>query len=142
MARYTRSLSGRARLIYGAFCILIGCYPIALALGIVPVDPAELTAPRSVIGGAGLAFVVSGLMILLAQHSRANNFLAGLLLLLFGAMGTWVAVFSSDAGFSGGLPFLSAERNISIGRWVFGIGALICFALCVYAFRLAANRPD
>jgi hypothetical protein len=141
MARNTRSLSGRARFVYGVFCILLGCYPIALALGIIPINQAGLTSPRSVIGGAGLAFVVAGFMILLAQHSRANNFLAGLLLLLFSAMGTWVALFSSDAGFSGGLPFLSAELNILIGRWVFGIGALICFALCVYAFRLAASRP-
>lgn len=142
MARDTRSLSGRARLIYGASCILLGCYPIAVALGIIPIGQGELTAPRSVIGGAGVAFVIAGLMILLGRYSRANNFLAGLLLLLFGAMGAWVALFSSDAGFSGGLPFLPAELNVSIGRWVFGIGSLICFALSLYAFRLAANRPD
>jgi len=141
MAKDIRSLSGRARAVYGIGCLLLGCYPIALALGFIPVDDAELTAPRLVIGGAGLTFVVAGFMILLADYSRANNLLAGVLLLLFGIMGMWVAVLSSDDGFSGGLPFISEEVNILVGRWVFGIGALICFALCVYAFRLAASRP-
>lgn len=141
MAKDIRSLSGRARAVYGTGCLLLGCYPIALALGIVPVDDAELTAPRFVVGGAGLALIVAGLMIFLANHPRTNNFLAGVLLLLFGIMGMWVSVLSSNDGFSGGIPFIPAELNILVGRWVFGFGALISFALSVYAFRLAAKRP-
>lgn len=141
MAKDIRSLSTRAGLVYGIGCLLLGCYPIAVALGFIPVDDGELTAPRWIIAGAGLTFVVAGLMILFANHSRANDYLAGVLLLLFGALAMWVSVLSSEEGFSGGLPFLSPELNIVVGRWVFGFGALICFALSVYAFRRAANRP-
>lgn len=141
MAKDIRSLSNRARSVYGIGCLALGCYPIAIALGFVTVDEAALTVPRWIIAGAGLAFVVAGLMILYAHYSRANDVLAGVLLLLFGALGTWVSLFSSEEGFSGGLPFLSSERNVAVGRWVFGLGALICFALSVYAFRRAARSP-
>jgi hypothetical protein len=140
MAKGIRSLGGRARLAYGIGCLALGCYPIALALGYLPVGEIELAAPRWVIAGAGLAFVFAGFMILLADHSRANDFLAGVLLLLFSIIGAWVSLLSPDEGFSGGLPFLSQELNIMVGRWVFGFGALISLALCVYAFRRAASR--
>lgn len=140
MARDTRSLSGRARLGYGIGCIALGCYPIALGLGYLPVDEAELTAPLWVIAAAGLAFVIGGLIILFAGHSRANDLFAGMLLLLFGILGVWVCLFSSDEGFSGGLPFLSQELNSVIGRSLIGLGALISFALCGYALRRAASR--
>ncbi len=139
MARDIRSLSRRARIVYGIGCLALGCYPIAMALGYIPIDQAELAAPRWVIAGAGLAFVIAGFMILLANHSRANDLLAGVLLLLFCVMGTWVSLVSSDEGISGGLPFLPRELNVLVGRWVFGLGALISFALCIYAFRRAAS---
>ncbi len=140
MAKDIRSLSGRPRLVYGIGCLALGCYPVAIALGYIAIDEAELATPRWVIAGAGLAFVIAGFMILLAHHSRANDLLAGVLLLLFGSMGTWVSIFSSDEGFSGGLPFLPPDLNILVGRWVFGIGALICFAFSIYAFRRARTR--
>ena len=139
MARDTRSLSVRERSVYGIGCLALGCYPMAVALGVIPVQQADLAAPRWVIAGAGLVFVFAGFMILLAHHSRANDLLAGVLLLLFGILGAWVSVFSSDEGFSGGLPFLVPELNVLVGRWVFGLGALICFVLCVYALRRAAS---
>ena len=137
MARDARSLSGRARLAYGAGCIALGCYPVALGLGLLPVDEADVHAPLWIIAGAGLAFVIAGFMILFAKHSRVNDLLAGILLLLFGITGIWVSLFSSSEGFSGGLPFLSRELNIMLGRGLFGLGALISFALCAYAFRRA-----
>lgn len=119
---------------YGAGCIALGCYPVALGLGLLPVDEAGLSAPLWVVAGAGFAFIIAGFMILFARHSRINDLLAGVLLLLFGTMGIWVSLFSSSEGFSGGLPFLSQELNILLGRWLFGLGALISFAMCGYAF--------
>lgn len=139
MARDIRSLSRRARLIYGLGCIALGCFPIAASLGYAPVDEAAMTAPPWVVAGAGFIFVIVGFMFLLAHHSRANDLLAGVLLMLFGILGAWVSLFSSSEGFSGGLPFLSRELNTSIARWVFGLGALISFALCAWAFRRAAR---
>ena len=139
MARDIRSLSPRARLAYGLGCITLGCYPIALSLGLIPIDEADVMAPQWVVAAAGFTFVIAGFMILLAQHSRANDLLAGFLLLLFAALGTWVSLFSSAEGFSGGLPFLSREQNVLVARWMFGLGALVSFAACVYAFRRVAR---
>ena len=139
MAKDLRSLSKGSRLAWGFGCIAIGCYPISIALGLFQLDETALSAPLWVVAGAGIVFVIAGLMILLAHHSRANDFLAGVLCFIFGAMGTWVSLFSSNDGFSGGLPILSHEQNIMLGRWVFGLGAVICFAISVYAFRRAAQ---
>ena len=73
-------------------------------------------------------------------HRRTeNDFLAGILCLVFGAMGTWVSLFSGSDGFTGGLFFLSTDQNVTLGRWMFGLGALICFSLSAYAFRRAAQ---
>ena len=140
MARNIRSLSGRARLAYGLGCIGLGCYPIALGLGYLKIGEGGTTAPSWVVVGAGFVFVIAGFILLLAHRSRVNDLLAGLLLLLFGSLGVWVSLFSSNEGFSGGLPFASQELNIMIGRWLFGLGALISFALCGWAFRRAASR--
>lgn len=83
--------------------------------------------------------MIAGLMIFLAQHPRANDFLAGVLCTLFGCMGVWVALFSSSDGFSGGWFFLSDEQNETIGRWLFGFGALVSFAIATWAFRRASQ---
>ena len=139
MVREARTLSRRSRLTWGLICIVLGCYPIAIALGMLPVDPAKVMAPAWVVAGAGVAFVIAGVMILLAHHSQANDFLAGILCLVFGAMGTWVSLFSGSDGFTGGLFFLSTDQNVTLGRWMFGLGALICFSLSAYAFRRAAQ---
>ena len=135
MARHISTLSPRARLGYGIACVAIGCYPIAMALGVFP--DVEPNAPGWVVAGAGIVFVIAGLMILLATHTRANDLLAGVLLFIFGAMGVWVSIFSPDEGFSGGLPFLPDDLNIVLGRWLFGLGSIVTFAMCAWAFRRA-----
>lgn len=117
----------------------MGCYPLALSLGLVPAGEPGLLAPPWVVAGAGVVFVIAGFMILLADHSRANDLLAGVLLLIFGAVGTWVSLFSPAEGIQGGLPFLSRETNALVGRWVFGFGALISFSLSAYALRRASK---
>lgn len=83
--------------------------------------------------------MIAGLMILLAHHSRANDLLAGVMCALFGVMGSWVALFSTSGGFSGGWFFLTDDQNEIIGRWVFGLGALVSFAIAAYAFRRASQ---
>jgi len=92
-----------------------------------------------VVAMAGLMFVIGGAMILIGEHSWANDLLAGILGLLFGIVFTWVSLFSPGEGFSGGVPLLSGESNVTLGRWMFGIGALMCFAVSGYAFRRAAQ---
>jgi hypothetical protein len=74
-------------------------------------------------------------MAYLGRRSRANELMAAMLLLLFGAVGAWVSLFSPSEGFSGGIPFVPYESNVTLARVMFGIGALICFALSIWAFR-------
>lgn len=128
---------GRARFVTGVACVALGLYPLSIALGLLPVDTADVMAPMWVVASSGIVFLIAGCMIFLANHSWANDLLAGSLCLLFGAIGAWVSLFGSSKGFSGGLGFLSEEANTSLGRWVFGLGALISFAISVYAFRRA-----
>jgi hypothetical protein len=62
--------------------------------------------------------------------------------MVFGVMGIWVSLFSSSEGFSGGLPFLSQDLNILIGRCLFGLGAIISFALSAWAFRRGVSGSN
>lgn len=90
-----------------------------------------------VIASSGIVFLIAGCMIFLGNHSWGNDLLAGILCLVFGAVGTWVSLFSSSEGIAGGLWFLSADANVVLGRFLFGLGALACFAIAAYAVRRA-----
>lgn len=96
-----------------------------------------MLAPMWVVALCGIVFLIAGCMIFLATHSRASDMLAAILCLLFGIVGTWVSLLSPSEGFSGGIPLLSQESNVTLGRWMFGGGAVICFAISAYAFRRA-----
>jgi hypothetical protein len=131
------SLSTRSRFRIFALCIALGCYPLAIALGILPVDAGKVMVPMWIVALSGTVFLIAGCMVLLGNHSWANDLLAGILCLLFGVMGAWTSLLASDTAYSGGLWFLSHATNVVLGRWVFGLGALICFAIAGYAFRRA-----
>lgn len=118
-------------------CVALGLLPMVVALGWISVPATSLHAPKWILALCGGIFVVAGIMLVLGSRSRANDFLAGVICLLFGIVGAWIALLGPAEGISGGLPFLSGAANAVIGRWVFGIGALLCFAIATYAFRLA-----
>lgn len=127
----------RTRFVLGLICIVLGTLPLLVALGVIPVDEADVYAPIWVVAISGMVFLIGGCMIFLGDHSWANDLLAGVLCLLFGVVGVWVALFASSEGFSGGIPLLSDAVNVTLGRWVFGGGALISFSISAYAFRRA-----
>ncbi len=127
----------RTRFVLGLICIVLGTLPLLVALGVIPVDEADVYAPIWVVAISGMVFLIGGCMIFLGDHSWANDLLAGVLCLLFGVVGVWVALFGSSEGFSGGIPLLSDAVNVTLGRWVFGGGALISFSISAYAFRRA-----
>lgn len=129
----------RNRFALGLLCIALGVFPLSIALGLLPVDEADVYAPMWVVAISGIVFLIAGCMIFLGNHSWANDLLAGVLCLLFGIVGIWVSLFSPSEGFSGGVPLLSKAANVTLARWVFGSGALICFAISVYAFRRATQ---
>ena len=115
---------------------MTGLIIIALSLDLLPVDDSMFGAPVWVVGIAGSIFTITGLMILLGEKSKINNLLAAFLLTGMGLIGGWVGLFGSDEGFSGGIPFLPETVNISLARSLFGMGALICFLMAAYAFKL------
>lgn len=127
----------RKRFFLGLFCIALGAYPLAIAFGLIPVGDTKILAPMWVVALSGVVFLIAGCMILLKDHFWAKDLLAGVLCLIFGILGTWVSLFSASEGISGGVPLLSHQANVTLGRWVFGIGALISFAISAYAFRRA-----
>lgn len=127
----------RTRFVLGLICIVLGTLPQLVALGLIPVAEADVYAPIWVVAISGMVFLIGGCMIFLGDHSWANDLLAGVLCLLFGVVGVWVALFASSEGFSGGIPLLSDAVNVTLGRWVFGGGAFISFSISAYAFRRA-----
>lgn len=123
-------------------CIALGVFLMLIALGVFNDQEAGTNAPLWVVALCGIVFVIGGCMMLTRQNSRLNNLLAGLICLIFAVVGAWVALFAPPAGFSGGIPLLSAEANVTLARWVFGAGAVLSLLLCGYAVRLAQrSRP-
>jgi len=125
----------KSRFALALLCIAVSLYLFSIASGFIPTSDEQAHAPLWVIGLCGVVFLIGGCMILLGRHSRVNDLLAAILCAIFGVVGLWVSLFSSSEGFSGGIPFLSYEQNVTIARWVFGLGSLISFAIAAYAFR-------
>ena len=124
----------RKDIMLALIAIACGGYILLIASGVIDAEPANDT-PYWVVGLAGLAFVLAGFMIFLRNHSRALDLFAAVLLGAFTMMAVWVAFYSSGEGFSGGIPFLPRGMNVSAGRVMFGLGALMCFAGFLYALK-------
>lgn len=126
---------------WGWFCIVLGFYPLALARGWIPDEPDPANAPPWVMALVGIVFIGAGCLILLRGRSRFQHLFAAIITGALALVGLWAALLSSDDGFSGGLFFLSRETNVTPGRWMFGLGALITLAIFVWALYLF-NRGD
>ena len=93
-----------------------------------------------VIGLAGFAFVAVGGALLVDAGSAARAFWAMLILSCLAGIGLWVAFFGDAARISGGLPFLPQALNATIGKVMFGLGALITLLMVGYACKDALRR--
>jgi hypothetical protein len=129
MSRIKNSEMGMALI-----AIACGGYALLLASGVIPGQMANDT-PVWIVAAAGMAFVIAGFMIFLRNHSRALDLLAAILLGAFTAITGWITFYSSPEGFSGGIPFLPRDMNVSVGRIMFGLGTLMCFAGFLYALK-------
>lgn len=117
----------------GTFSIVLGCFPMAVSVGILPADPATIYAPLWVLFACGFVFVVTGAMLIFGErYPRFNNFCAVIVTGGMGAIAGWIAIFSDAAGFSGGIPFIPRDLNILIGRGLIGFGAVLCWAIAAY----------
>ena len=136
----------RQRLGIASVSIALGVFLFVVATEVIPgLARQSGDAPRTIIALCGIVFVIAGCMALAGTGTRRNDLLAALLCFVFGVIGSWVAFFAPGEGFSGGLPLVSRDANVSIGRVVFGCGALLCFAISAWALHLylrGAARDD
>jgi TRAP-type C4-dicarboxylate transport system permease small subunit len=114
--------------------IACGGYALLAASGVITAQTANDT-PAWVLGLAGMTFVIAGIMIFLRNYSRALDLFAAVVLASFTLITGWIAFHASSAGFSGGIPFLPSDMNVSLGRVMFGLGALLCFGGFLYALK-------
>ena len=126
----------------GLLCIALVLYPISIGLGIIKTSQSDVNGTLWLIFLCGMVFVIGGIMILVGRKSRYNNLLAAVIFICFTILGIWVSLFASSQGMSGGIPLLSKSTNVTIGRWLFGFGALICFLMFIYALRSFFKRKS
>lgn len=142
----------------GALCAAIGLYFMLVGLGALPVPggPRNLYAPLGVVLLAGLVFFLGGAAVLLQALGKANDsgelpadaplwmrliqYLIGVAIFAsFAMIGSWIALGGDERGFSGGIPFVGRDTNISIARVAFGIGAIICW-LATIGYAVSGAR--
>ncbi|MCU7960715.1 MAG: hypothetical protein KZQ58_12125 [gamma proteobacterium symbiont of Bathyaustriella thionipta] len=116
-------------------CVAIGLFLLGIASGLIPTQAGTVHAPMWVILVCGIVFLLTAAMIFVGTDASSNDLFATLFLASMGSVGIWVAFFSNDEGFSGGLAFLPEKHNLLLTRTVFAGGALLAFALAVYAIR-------
>ena len=114
--------------------IACGGYALLAAYGVLPVQTANNT-PVWVVGIIEKKNVIAGVMIFLRNYSRALDLFAAIILASFTLIAGWITFHASSEGFSGGIPFLPNDMNVSLARVMFGLGALLCFGGFLYALK-------
>lgn len=154
----------------GAF-LLAGTMIFLIALNWIAVDPARIHAPRWVLGLIGGMFALSGLAILYfgianglgrgpgsagERDPEAFSVIGWLLgLVIVGGMAVvagWIAFGPGERAFSGsigvgGVSVGGSGGSETVGRWFFGIGAVLTGAFGVWGLvyglrRLAGRRGE
>lgn len=77
------------------------------------------------------------------EDSPMRAGMAAVILAAMAVAGFWVAFKADPADIAGGLPLLDGTINGKIGKWVFGIGAVITSSIAGYAligFRRKLNQ--
>lgn len=130
----------------GLVCIVLGLSVCLIGIGVIPYDPDKIHAPVWVIVTGGGVFVLGGLAVVFQRKTLLVSVLGNLLVIAFAAVAAWVAVSGPAAQFSGGIPFLSHEWNVTIARYVFGIGSLLCLLMLIpgisHLRKLLSARRD
>ncbi|NNC67186.1 MAG: hypothetical protein HKN83_04040 [Gammaproteobacteria bacterium] len=121
--------------LWGWFCIILGVIPLLVGLGIIQADQPDKDAPMVIVSLAGLIFLISVIMILIDNYSRAHFYCAVLICLSFALVSGWATITASLENISGGLPFVSDETSILLARLLFEFGVIISGGLAIYALK-------
>ena len=135
-----------------------GLYFMLVGLGLLPMPggPQNLHAPLWVLLLVGLAFFLAGASMLIQVAGQANEngelpsgsplwlrvmqYLMGVAIFAtFGMIGSWIGLGAGPREFSGGIPFVGAAVNETIGRFAFGAGGIMCW-LGALAFPVSGAR--
>lgn len=115
-------------------CLSAGGAICSASLGFFPAEYLVLEAPRGVLLGAGVVFVLAGFMLLARDH-RASDSLASILLLVLAAISGWVTFYAPEGTIQRVLPFVPTSVNEALGRLLFGLGAAACAGMAFWALR-------
>lgn len=164
MSTDLRDIQPVTGVLMGGLFLLAGLLILFVAAGWIEVDPAKIHAPRWVIGVCGGMFAVSGIGVLyygvvngLGLHSRAKGeqpgdgfsvvaWLVGLVITSgMAVVAAWIAFGPGDRAFSGSVGIGGAGVGGSggsetLGRWVFGIGAVLTGALALWGLIYGLRR--
>ena len=155
--------SPRAAVVYRLICAAAGVGFILGAFGILPTTPSP-GVPMWLAGCAGLCFVLMGAVLIVSFAIapgrgpdggmapctsfavRVINYFLGLGLVgSITAVFTWIAFGPGERGFSSGvsLPFLAVHgpSGETVGRIMFGIGAVLMWLFLVSAGRERREKP-
>ena len=112
---------------------------VLLAIGIIPVEPEKITAPRWVILSAGLMFTLAGVVMSLIpyryKHPAWYMFTCALMCTTFFLVGAWAVIAATGVKGSIGPVPLTGPAADWLGRAIFGLGALLLGFLSLYSWR-------
>jgi hypothetical protein len=140
----------------GLGTMALGLFIILISANVIPTDDSTFSAPRWLVGCAGLCFLLAGGAVALARPGgppgtvAANPYLGGAAALVLVVILNWIAFGPGPRHFSGGfaLPFVSWSSPPSdwTGRAAFGVGAFLAdvFIACllVRGVRNAFRRRE
>ena len=138
--------------------MIAGAFFLAVGIGLLPIPggPSNLHGPLWLLLCVGLAFFFAGAAIIIQMRGHADasgdlpagaplwlrtaQYLIGLCIFVcFGAISSWIAFGPGERHFSGTFMFGDVVTNATIGRIVFGTGAIIIW-LCTAAFAAFGFR--
>lgn len=164
MSRDLRDVSPLTGTLMGGAFFLAGTAIVFVALGWIRVDPSSVHAPRWVLGVCGGMFALAGVVTFyyglvngLGTGSRANGdredegfYLGGWLLGLVICTGMavvagWIAFGPGERAFTtsgsvGPVSTRGSGGSETLGRWVFGFGAVLTGAMAVYGLIYGLRR--
>lgn len=126
----------------GLGTMALGLFIILISADVIPVADSTFSAPRWLVGCAGLSFLLAGAAVALARPGAtpgtvaANPYLGGAAALVLVVILNWIAFGPGPRQFSGGIafPFVSWSGPSSewSGRAAFGISAMIADLIVVW----------